>query len=68
MLHVSGCVFDSVVNYSAGLLRLTEVNLAFFFFVLLMSECVWRASNHGDQHGHWHDDGAQQRPGAQRIP
>lgn len=29
MLHVSGCVFDSVINYSAGLLRLTEMNLAF---------------------------------------
>lgn len=27
MLHVSGPVFDSVINYSAGLLQLTEMNL-----------------------------------------
>lgn len=29
MLHVSGCAFGSVINYFAGLPRLTEMNLTF---------------------------------------
>lgn len=60
-------MFNLIINYSAGLLWLTRLNLAFCPHVN-NSDCVWRASNHGDRHGHWHGDEAQQWPSTPRIP
>lgn len=67
MLCVSGCVFD-LTNYSAGLLWLTRLNLAFCPHVNNTKEWVWRASNHGDRHSHWHGDEAQQWPSTSWTP
>ena len=68
MLQVSSCVFDLIINYSAGLSWPTKLNLAFYSHVNKSDECVWRASNHSDRHGHWHGDEAQQWPSTPRIP
>lgn len=68
MLYVSGYVFDLIINYSTGLLWLTKLNIAFYPHANNSDKCVWRACNHGDQHGHWHGDEAQQWPSTPRIP
>lgn len=66
-LNINNYFFPLHLHVRLSLAPADQTTRYALMWTTLMSKRVWRASNHGDRHGHWHGE-SQRRPGTPRIP